>query len=212
MEPPDSQEITSIPLSLNTPSYSKVLNTLEMKKDSFRLSAFSRRVSADDYNIADLNGVKDLLINLHKSAGLNSDMHFKSLDHFMDLNTKANISLLMGSVLGSIIGPILEVYIIDMHSTFSTITVAIVGGWGLIINKLGYQTRIEQHRQAKESYDEIINLIEMAIAYANESGSSQTYDFTHVLNEVQQIRRNLNKFTPPIPGSILRQFISEDDK
>ena len=207
MEPDKLRILNPLPTPIELAPSPKILNTLEMKKDA--VSSFSKRTSSDDYNIADLRGVKDLLINLHKSAKLNSEMHFGCIDHFTNLNTKVNISLLIMSVLGSITGPIVEAHSsVEVHTTFNSIILAIVGGWGLVINKLNYQTQVEQHRQAKESYDEIVDLIEMAIAYANETDLYHTYDFTHVLNEVQHIRQNLNKFTPPIPSNILGKFIS----
>lgn len=209
MEPIVPQEFNPLPTVLNLLPSPKILNTLEMKKEAI-CSPLSRRTSIDDYDIADLRSIKDLLLNLHKSARLNSGMHYGCLDYFLGLNTKANILLLLMSIVGSIMAPILEFQAPKVHSIFTSITLAIVGGWGLIINKLNYQAQVEQHRQAKESYDEIVSLIEMAIAYANESESSHTYDFTHVLNEVQHIRQNLNKFTPPIPSYILDKFIPFD--
>jgi hypothetical protein len=209
MERTMSEEVDILPVPVNLAPSPKILNTLEMKR--LAKSCYgTRRISIDDYNIADLRSIKDLLLNLHKSAKLNSEMHFESLEYFIGLNTKANILLLVMSIMGSIAGPILENHAPEIHSIFNSIALSIVGGWGLIINKLNYQTQVEQHRQAKESYDEIVDLIEMAIAYANESEAYHNYDFTHVLNEVQHIRQDLNKFTQPIPRYVLDKFIPSD--
>lgn len=188
-----------------------ILNTLQLKRDSITptiersVSQFIRHHSIDE-----IKGIKELLINLHKSSVLNSEIHYQCYKHYEQLNTKANIGLLSISLFASILSPILERYDHESNQLFSTVSLAMIGGLGVILNRLGYQTRIEKHRQVHESFVEIIDLIEIAMAYANEEGAgSSTYDMTHVLNEVRQIRHNLNKFAPPASNHIVERVIQQ---
>ena len=203
-------------LSPRLDNMNKILNTLEMKRDMITHTSESKEIDktniikANNYDISEIKNVKHLLMNLHKSAKMNSNMHYAALKYYTKRNIRANIGLMSLSLIGSVLSPILNKIDIEIEQIIGSIMLTIVGGLGVMINRLGYQTRIEKHRQSRESFAEIVDLIEMAMAYANEENISHTYDFTHVLNEVQQIRHNLNKYTPPIPDEITNKFINSN--
>ena len=189
----------------------RILNTMELKRESFSMLNTSGTPpdierfaqTNNDYDVAEIRSVRQLLINLHRSARLNADVHYESLKHYESMNLKSNIMLLTISLIASVISPVLDNMKTSVSQIFTSASLTLIGGLGVILNRLGFQTKIEKHRQARESFIEIVDLIEMAMAYANEEEASRKYDFTHVLNEVQQIRHNLNKFAPPISDEVM---------
>ena len=212
---PERQVAHPLVISPRLSQMPRILNTLELKRESISLGIGSAnhndvhnfvdktRTPSIEYDVEEIRSVRQLLVNLHKSARLNADVHYESIKHYERLNLKANILILVISMSSSIIAPIMDSMAHEQYMMFVSTSYAIIGGLGVILNRLGYQTKMEKHTQARESFIEIVDLIEMTMAYANEEGASQTYDFTHVLNEVQQIRHNLNKFAPPILDEIM---------
>lgn len=197
------------PISNNFNTLPKILNTLEMKRDSISInipddSPKQERsnviLKSSNYNISEISNVKQLLVNLHRSSKFNANLHLSALKYYSKINSRCNIFLLSLSLLSSIAIPILSRVDSEAEQVVSSIMLTTIGGLGVILNRLGFQSKIEKHREARVSYTEIVDLIEMAMAYANDSDSN--YDFTYVLNEVQQIKHNLNKYTPPIPDNI----------
>lgn len=204
------------PISNNFNTLPKILNTLEMKRDSISInipddSPQKERsnliLKSTSYNINEISSVKQLLVNLHRSSKFNANLHLCALKYYSKINSRCNIFLLSLSLLSSITIPILSRVDSEAEQVVSSIMLTTIGGLGVILNRLGFQSKIEKHREARVSYTEIVDLIEMAMAYANDSDGN--YDFTYVLNEVQQIKHNLNKYTPPIPDDIEDDVISK---
>lgn len=201
--------VLSTPVTSIDNNLPKILNTLEMKRDAININIVDDSpkkessnviLKSSNYNISEIYNVRQLLINLHKSSNFNAHLHSRALKYYSKINSRCNIFLLSLSLLSSIAIAILSRVDHEIEQVVSSIMLTTIGGLGVILNRLGFQSKIEKHREAVVSYTEIVDLIEIAMAYANDNDGN--YDFTYVLNEVQQIKHNLNKYTPPIPDNI----------
>ena len=76
----------------------------------------------------------------------------------------------------------------------------------VVFNFLAFQQREEKHKQARDSYLQIVDSIEVALAYSHEEGADKKYDFNKVMGEVRQIRTSIVKNAPAIPVYLSHKY------
>jgi hypothetical protein len=80
----------------------------------------------------------------------------------------------------------------------SNAALVLIAGLTAINNFLGFQKREVEHREARFGHLRVADLIDIAIACDDED-PEVTYDYSSVLEEVQEIHDNLKKMSVEIP-------------
>ncbi len=78
------------PISNNFHTLPKILNTLEMKRNSISINIPDDSpvkeqnviLKSSNYNINEISNVKQLLVNLHRSSKFNANLHLSALKYY----------------------------------------------------------------------------------------------------------------------------------
>lgn len=149
---------------------------------------------------------KSLLIKYRTESLLLSEIHNKSSEYCFTRNQICMILSLTITLICSIIDIVLQKYK-NTQNFFTTISFIFIGTINVIFNFLAYQQKAELHKQVRDSYCQIVEMIEVTFAYTN-SREVICYDINRVLGEIRQIHNNLTKITPPIPRHISKKYES----
>ncbi|GFR91545.1 hypothetical protein ElyMa_002595300 [Elysia marginata] len=87
----------------------------------------------------------------------------------------------------------------------SNASLALVAGLTAINNFLGYQKRGAEHREIQNSHLGAAELIDIAIACDDEN-PNKVYNYTSVLEEIQEIHKHLKKATVGIPAWVAKKY------
>lgn len=150
--------------------------------------------------------IQSLLLKYRKESKLLAEIHMLASEFCRTKNQQCTLAALMVALVCSVVDPILQKYADEIQKIFTTVSFAFIGGLNVIFHFLAYQQREEKHKQARDNYLQIVDNIEVALAYSHEEGAEKTYDFTKVLTEVRQIKTSIAKNAPPIPPHISHKY------
>ena len=150
--------------------------------------------------------IQSLLMKYRKESKLLAEIHMLAAEFCRTRNQICTLSALMIALLCSVADPILQKYADEIQKIFTTVSFAFIGGLNVIFHFLAYQQREEKHKQARDNYLQIIDSIEVAVAYSHEEDADKKYDFHKVLAEVRQIKTSIAKNSPPIPPHISHKY------
>ena len=150
--------------------------------------------------------IQSLLAKYRKESLLLSDIHMMASEYCRCRNQFCTLTALIVSLVCSVVDPILQKYADDVQKIFTTISFAFIGGLNVVFNFLAFQQREEKHKQARDSYLQIVDSIEVALAYSHEEGADKKYDFNKVMGEVRQIRTSIVKNAPAIPVYLSHKY------
>jgi len=150
--------------------------------------------------------IQSLLLKYRKESKLLAEIHMLASEFCRTKNQHCTLVALMVALVCSVVDPILQKYADEIQKIFTTVSFAFIGGLNVIFHFLAYQQREEKHKQARDNYLQIVDNIEVALAYSHEENAEKTYDFTKVLTEVRQIKTSIAKNAPPIPPHISHRY------
>ena len=155
---------------------------------------------------AEFKDPKALMCKYRTESLLLAEIHTKAAQYCDYRNTFCTLFALSVSLLCSVLDPILQRYAEDLQKVFTTASFALIGGLNVMFNFMAFQQRCEHHKQTRDAHRQIVEVVEVSLAYASTNTIGDDYDFTKILGEIRQIHTNLTKISPPIPSSIAQKY------
>ena len=150
-----------------------------------------------------LKDIHALLLKYRKESLLLSEIHMAASEYCANRNTYCTLIALTVSLLCSCTDPIIEGYFgCSVHKLFTTISFAFIGGLNVVFNFLAFQRREEKHKQTRDSYLQIVDMIEMALVITQEQNLNK------VMSDVKQMRNAILKNSYSIPHCISGKYES----
>ena len=116
------------------------------------------------------------------------------------------VAILMVTLVTSLVTNVVQNLIPHIWVTLtSNVALALIAGLTAINNFLGYQKREVEHREAKNGHARAAGLIAISLACADDT-DPETFDYSKVLTELQEIHDNLKKMTVNIPTWIANRY------
>ena len=152
--------------------------------------------------------MRRLLENMRERHVKYASMHEAAERNSRASHLYCTIAILVTTAVGALGLDILH----ELHSyvpqiwtaLLSNVSLGVVGVLTAINNLVGYDSRAQQHREARIGHIRASELVTVACAIDDEDPTT-AYDYTHILSEVQEIHDAL-KQSVALPARIARMY------
>lgn len=155
---------------------------------------------------ARISGMRALLEQIRARHHAYAAMHTAASRSAAAYHRNFTVAILVITLITTLVTNVIQDLVEPLWTTLvSNVALALIAGLTSINNFLGYQKREVEHRDARNAHLRAADLIDIAIACDDED-PDVTYDYTSVLEEIQEIHDGLKKLTVGIPTWIAEKY------